>query len=873
VKGELLSMGLAQAASVPTRTNNVGSPEQSCRLRWPAPEQSVPSARDLWLPASTSSSASSCPFPRSESPLAASISASRASGAGRLHTFTEQRETSSTVRRDQGGDGGVSELAWMRMAPALGELSSSSIRPAASQVSTDASRQRQPQSPTRSASPRDFIKELRVPEPTVSSRSCLSSTQPTLGSSLSRNPSLSSTYPTSIGQDKQGVGTSGSRSQLFGDTTLTAGRSSFAEELRHKSTRSPGRIVSSSDKWQESTPPRQSTEALGESPSHPGSPSHDWNGMLTVFLLPNLKESDDFMQTIFNTFAEDAPKIAETSLLKFGDGSEVLLQQLGPVDALEDVQRRARRAAASLLRRWALSWGREFGLELAAGPRKTAAPLRRQGPKPRFAPAGGLPKVESEAAARSTLLVYLVRPFESAKDAERQLGPICIVEASYHGASHTHVPRRIVVALEESSELAALEPNAGKLGAFGVKVQERLRQRGVDLAVTSVERRSSAAHRDLMARMLELLASDTTPSKSPMRSPSTDATATDGGLATALSTGRDGLSTSASGLSGKGLTKEVLARFIPGSEAEKATKKVSKGADVSDVTKNLNAALTPEAFDSKCGSGRGGLLAWTWCEAAASAERAAASMEDADAPSTRTVPKATSERALQKSSSPTSLRGSRLGSGGRPATERSKPAESAGHIRRVGAAPVDEVPVPPPAPQPAPPSAQPANVDVSSEVAVPATQNLQRSPQNNSVEPPQPDQGQAQPQQGPPLIQVGDATFSLPPPGLAVRRISELWRPGATMVVITTDHFGTPLFCPNGDVQNGLINVAPSSRDGKQLVPLFWRNVAEDAKVAGSTPPSATASKRHMQAYTRAVPQNGASLPTMVEEDEEEEAD
>lgn len=49
----------------------------------------------------------------------------------------------------------------------------------------------------------------------------------------------------------------------------------------------------------------------------------------------------------------------------------------------------------------------------------------------RFEVAKGLPRIESEDAASSTCVAYVVKPFTTQKDEQRQLGPIVIVEAVF----------------------------------------------------------------------------------------------------------------------------------------------------------------------------------------------------------------------------------------------------------------------------------------------------------------------------------------------------------------------------------------------------------------------------------------------------------
>lgn len=187
-----------------------------------------------------------------------------------------------------------------------------------------------------------------------------------------------------------------------------------------------------------------------------------------VFVLPDAPESGEFMRASLGalaptdgSFAEQLSGDSTRVAVPWGedDPMEMVIEHLGPADALEDVQRRARKAAASLLRRWAISWGREFGQE---------KPPVYADEGQSFTQVTTLPQVDCPSDTSSTLVAYLVRPFGSAKDAERQLGPICIVEASYHGAGNSktaQVPKRIVVALEE--------PDGGVVGAAGLAVPQR----------------------------------------------------------------------------------------------------------------------------------------------------------------------------------------------------------------------------------------------------------------------------------------------------------------------------------------------------------------------------------------------------------------
>jgi len=105
-----------------------------------------------------------------------------------------------------------------------------------------------------------------------------------------------------------------------------------------------------------------------------------WNvpdrGYSIVFLLPNVAESAEFMEVVFSSFSEDNPDAPELSrvVLRVGDDVvQVHLSQLCPVDALEDVQRRARKVQS----------------------RRPQVPLRRSAIRPRFVGMSGLPRVRA----------------------------------------------------------------------------------------------------------------------------------------------------------------------------------------------------------------------------------------------------------------------------------------------------------------------------------------------------------------------------------------------------------------------------------------------------------------------------------------------
>merc|ERR1712113_1358642 len=77
----------------------------------------------------------------------------------------------------------------------------------------------------------------------------------------------------------------------------------------------------------------------------------------------------------------------------------------------------------------------------------------------------------------------------------------------------------------------------------------------------------------------------------------------------------------------------------------------------------------------------------------------------------------------------------------------------------------------------------------------------------------------------PSIIQIGRNSFRQPPLAQAEKRINEIWRPGTVVVVVTTNHFGTPLFCPNGDFTKGLVNLTPSGKSPQELMLAYWQNI------------------------------------------------
>jgi len=55
--------------------------------------------------------------------------------------------------------------------------------------------------------------------------------------------------------------------------------------------------------------------------------------------------------------------------------------------------------------------------------------------------------------------------------------------------------------------------------------------------------------------------------------------------------------------------------------------------------------------------------------------------------------------------------------------------------------------------------------------------------------------------------------------------------------MVTSDHVGTPLFCPDGDLNKGLINLAPLERDDERmLMPLYWEHLGQPVKESSTLP-------------------------------------
>jgi len=633
------------------------------------------------------------------------------------------------------------------------------------------------------------------------------------------------------------------------------------------------------------------------------------------------------MQITLSAFAEDNPDAADLSRVVVPVGDEVAqvsLQQLGPVDALEDVQRRARR--------------------LDVQTRRPQNSLRRSGFRPRFLPVNGLPKVEDASSASSTMVAYLLRPFSSPKDAERQLGPIGIIETSYRGASHSHVPSRMVVALEDPADSlddsfagASSASDAPPLGVFGSSIAERLRHRGVEVPVFSLERRRVKRHRWLIEHIASVMmsgwqraSSSSAPVPSQLGAPCTNML-TAGGLAhlasSLMSEAGEEASVSANsqchsegGSESGRSTGQQYRRIRPNAQARGHSGSSSSTSSWRSEPVIRGADRAFGGGSSALGSARSGgkedTEAWRW-EAPPAPPRSFSAPRPLSPSGTMTQgvgpPSTRGTRAKERDAHSSSIaqedEESRRVLKALPCAARSdmmaEPVEA--EVRTQADVEASE-------------AARARAVELTTKRALAGTSSTTSNTTREAVAAHQQNDDktveaaawskavvpsfstgreEAIGQQvtladaevdvdGPqafldgedaadlpaPVVQVGDLRFCLPPPALAVQRITELWRPGACMVVITTQHYGTPLLCPDGDIMKGLVNIAPSAEGGQQLVPLFWQNVEEEVEQGnGHLPPEQDGELAAMNSGALYGMSRGSQLPTMVEEEEEEEDD
>lgn len=215
-----------------------------------------------------------------------------------------------------------------------------------------------------------------------------------------------------------------------------------------------------------------------------------------TFLLPMGEEGEEFMSAVLSAFPQVNFSSSNASIcvtVPYGGGKTAMvsLQKLGPVEALQQV-----RQCASIMS--------QTNDSDVSGPQGNGLHLEPVG----------------EVGAQSSALVYVVRPFNSAEDAEQQLGPICSVEALYRSADQRRQPRRFLAALYGGGEGNAcycstkdgICEGPAELnipGPFGKEVLRRLASRRVDPApsCTAVRRNCIAEHEAFVKLIVQALAS------------------------------------------------------------------------------------------------------------------------------------------------------------------------------------------------------------------------------------------------------------------------------------------------------------------------------------------------------------------------------
>jgi hypothetical protein len=221
-----------------------------------------------------------------------------------------------------------------------------------------------------------------------------------------------------------------------------------------------------------------------------------------TFLVPFGPEGRNFMENIRAAFGEAPSALAASHTVSANSdksfvlvpyaGSRtalVLLQDIGPVRALEHVRLRSRCSSRDLAK---------------SGKAQPEA----------------LPEPTNEMCARSTALVYVVHAAQCMDGLERQLGPICSVEAFYAAAGSEFLPQRSIVALQEPESGShvfeapdpLVPPTARLRGQGSSDTEEIIRQlqhrRVPRLPCTNVRMRDRESHRNLLLHLVNSLASD-----------------------------------------------------------------------------------------------------------------------------------------------------------------------------------------------------------------------------------------------------------------------------------------------------------------------------------------------------------------------------
>lgn len=210
-------------------------------------------------------------------------------------------------------------------------------------------------------------------------------------------------------------------------------------------------------------------------------PEHDTVGlsMRITFLLPHGSSSREFMDTVLQAVPPDneglctANAVNPWTFVPVGNHNMALFsfQTLGQVEALQRVR-------CLSLQRNKLS--------------KSDCAM-------------DMPK---DFCAHSAALVYVVKPFASEEEAERQIGPICSVEAYRRSTVTCQQPRRYLVVMHHTSEQNWF-PEQNARDPMSEDVLSRLRSRAVaPMNCTSVLEHDPKSHEALVTQIMDDLTSE-----------------------------------------------------------------------------------------------------------------------------------------------------------------------------------------------------------------------------------------------------------------------------------------------------------------------------------------------------------------------------
>lgn len=628
--------------------------------------------------------------------------------------------------------------------------------------------------------------------------------------------------------------------------------------------------------------------------THP--PPGEATSLRAVCLLPRAEESEQFVNTLCAAFSKEGEGVGELSSIDTSvDGKRVqfLLQQLGPVDALEDIQRQSRDKPS---------------LAVLASECGTSMVSHGQC---RIPVVHCLPKIEDSVFAAATAVIYVMKPFESAQDAERQLGPILIVEAWYQANHSLLDPHRFVVALEtqvgaqhcvgpggDGGTRTSPTENASALGPFGACVEDKLVQQGVVLQVVSLEQQNVHEHQWLVQHLAETMCkADCLPRNGALQ-PEDDAasfaSADTGSLRQLMETALPlGLSGHQVDAIGNGHIADACPAAFRTSEAMTLTRvspaagltvadsstigdlETVKFGDPGPIETATSQAIQQRKMPRKIvrlpprttmplrGLGEGGLVHPEWVgsllggvgreaatvaqatpaphefarEAANTAVAAAAAA--AAAPPVALIESPPSQSCLTTSSSEPATALSVRGVYSLPLLV-SNELDSLIAARcgrkgyedvleyHAGESELDEHDFPE---QTLPRLKQALK---RKELYVEGSQNPRRERFERTASV-QVDAGrksssrQESKQRPLSIIKVGDSHFWRPLMRMASNRADMIWKPGVELVVVTADHYGTPLFCPDGDLGAGLVNLETvfETSGSARLRPRYWQCIEE----------------------------------------------